>query len=84
MDRPTDNRVYPTLTAAALRARETALKRFAAWEASHPEATDPERAIQEVAGLYELLPEAARDRPIDPSGVIEMHRRLSCLGRELR
>ncbi len=32
-----------------------------------------------VFELYELIPEAARQRPVDAQGVIKMHKALACL-----
>ena len=32
-----------------------------------------------IGWLYEVLPEESRDRPVDPSGVMELHRCLAVL-----
>ena len=66
-------RLYPGLTAEAIRLREAALKRFARWEAEHPASRPASAAIAAVAALYELLPPESRRRAPDPSGVIAFH-----------
>jgi hypothetical protein len=35
--------------------------------------------IAGIGWLYEVLPEESRDRPVDPSGVMELHRCLAVL-----
>ena len=35
--------------------------------------------IAGIGWLYEVLPEESRDRPIDPSGIMELHRYLAVL-----
>ncbi len=66
-------RLYPDLTTEAIVARETALERYARWEAGHPALRSPSAAIAGVAALYELLPAASRCRAPDPSGVMTFH-----------
>jgi hypothetical protein len=67
------SRVYPGLTAEAVREREAALDRFARWQAHHHGDLAPEAAVAAVAELYELLPAASRFRAPDPSGVVAFH-----------
>jgi hypothetical protein len=66
-------RIYPGLTAEAVRDREVALERFASWEADHPALLAPDAALAAVAALYDLLPVATRRRAPDPSGVMAYH-----------
>jgi hypothetical protein len=66
---------------ASLLRRETALKRFAAWEALHPATATPEAALNGIGLLYELLPPESRSRPVDTSGVQQLHRCLAVLNR---
>jgi hypothetical protein len=74
-------RIYENLSALDLRERAAAFERFAVWESSQRALTSPQQAIEAIGFLYDLLPEEARDRPVDPSGVIEMHRRLAVLSK---
>jgi hypothetical protein len=67
------SKVYPGLTAKAVRERETALERFARWQADHPAQPAPAAAIAAVAALYDLLPASGRRRAPDPSGVVAFH-----------
>ena len=73
-------RFYLDVNAAALRAREMSLSRHAAWELAHGVRLDPAAAIAQVAGIYELIPEDRRHRPIAVDGVAAMHRALAVLG----
>lgn len=63
--------------------RQRALERFSAWEAKHPRNPTPQAALNAVGFLYDLLPAAARSRPVDTSGVQAMHRALSVLAAEV-
>jgi hypothetical protein len=67
--------------ATLLRARAEALARFAEWESSHPVMLTPATAVASIGALYQLLPPAARARPIDTAGVGRMHRALRHLSR---
>ena len=71
------DRIYPGLTAEAIRARAAALERFARWEACHPQHLSPAAALAAAAALYELLPAESRTRPVDPSGVMAFHALLA-------
>ena len=66
---------------SALRARAAALTRFAEWEVSHPATLTSEAAVAAIGGLYQLLPVASRQRPIDTTGVARMHDALRHLSR---
>lgn len=77
-------RIYPSLDAAAVRARAEALLRFAVWEKTRRPSLSPADALARVAFLFDLLPASSRLRPVDPSGVMRMHRRLAVLGRRPR
>jgi hypothetical protein len=65
--------------AAALREREEALRRFEEWERRNPHYPDPAIALAGIGWLYELLPEASRERPVDVSGIQRLHRCLAHL-----
>jgi hypothetical protein len=73
--------VYEGLRAERIRERAAALARFAAWEEQSPARLGPEAALSGVSFLYDLLPPAARARPVDASGVVAMQRALAVLGR---
>lgn len=65
--------------AAALHERAEALARFEAWEAAHPNRLSPAAALEAIGALCDLLPPAARLRPVDPAGVIVLHETLGLL-----
>lgn len=65
---------------AALRRRERQLERYCELERGLPSSDNPEQAIAGIGWLYDLLPEASRVRPVDPTGVQELHRCLAVLG----
>jgi hypothetical protein len=71
----------PKELASAVRARTEALARFAEWESSHPATMTPEAAVAAIGALYQLLPIASRQRPIDTSGVARLHEALRHLSR---
>ncbi len=64
---------------AALRRREEQLERYSQLEPGLPWSDNPEQAIAGIGWLYDLLPQASRARPVDPSGVQELHRCLAVL-----
>ena len=72
-------RLYPGLDADALRAYLAARSRFNEWEAKNPIRLEPAEAVAAVGFLYDLLPPESRERPVDPSGIMKMHRALSVL-----
>jgi hypothetical protein len=59
------------------RERREALTRFDHWAAEHPMQLTPAAAMAAAGRLYDLIPPESRRRPIDPSGVIAMHRLLA-------
>jgi len=61
--------------------RLEALARFDAWAAEHPISLTPAAALAAATRLYDLLPLESRRRPVDPSGVIALHRILARLAR---
>jgi len=70
-----------TRLADLVRPRTEAFERFAAWERAHPVRLSPAVAVAAVGELYSWLPEAARRRAIDPSGVARLHAALRRLAR---
>ncbi|MBI4914786.1 MAG: hypothetical protein HY825_02975 [Acidobacteria bacterium] len=67
--------------AAAIRARNRALGRFADWGAANPCRLQPAAAVAGVATLYELTPTNSRRRPVDTDGIRACHRALAKAGR---
>jgi hypothetical protein len=63
------------------RARARAFARFAEWEAAHPATLTPAAAVASIGALYQLLPSASRQRPIDTAGIARMHDALRRLSR---
>ena len=59
--------------------RQIALQGFNEWGGKHPQELSPQAAVEGLDFLYNLLPEASRLRPIDPSGIMIMHRALAHL-----
>ena len=72
-------RLYPDVDAEALRARAAGFERHAEWQRRNPSWPDAASALAQVAGLYEVLPPDARERPISTEGVAAMHRALAVL-----
>ncbi|MCF8111922.1 MAG: hypothetical protein K9J85_10590 [Desulfobacteraceae bacterium] len=56
-----------------------ALRRFNKWEANRADKMPDNQSLAVVFELYELVPEAARQRPVDTQGIIKMHKALACL-----
>jgi hypothetical protein len=59
--------------------RQKALQSFNKWGKKHPAQLSPQSAVEGLDFLYKLLPEESRHRPIDPSGIMIMHRALAHL-----
>jgi hypothetical protein len=72
---------YPRIKADRSRIQQHigALRRFNEWEANRADKMPGNQSLAAVFELYELIPEAARQRPVDAQGVIEMHKALACL-----
>jgi hypothetical protein len=67
-------------TVAGLIQREKQLERYSRIEADLPSSPAcPARSIAGIGWLFDLLPQASRSRPVDPSGVVELHRCLAVL-----
>jgi hypothetical protein len=67
-------------TVAGLIQREKQLERYSRIEAGLPSSPAcPARSIAGIGWLYDLLPQSSRSRPVDPSGVVELHRCLAVL-----
>jgi len=64
--------------------RKKALRDFNEWEKTHLRELSPQIAVEGLDFLYNLLPEASRHRPIDPSGIMIMHRALAHLKDDYR
>ena len=62
---------------AGLIEREKQRERYSRLEAGLPSSPAcPARSIAGIGWLFDLLPRSSRNRPVDPSGVIELQ---SCL-----
>ncbi len=59
-----------------MRERLEALRRFDAWASAHPTYLPAADAVAAAGRLYDLLPTASRLRPVDPQGVMTLHRLL--------
>lgn len=60
----------------------TALRRFNEWEKNNPDKPDKmedSRCLAAVFELYEMIPEDARERPLNAEGIVRMHKVLACL-----
>ena len=67
-------------TARGLLRRGKQLERYSRLEKGLPASpVHPAKSIAGIGWLYELLPRASRNRPVDPSGVVELHRCLAVL-----
>lgn len=68
-------------TSAGLIEREKQLERYSSLEGGLPSTPAcPAISIAGIGWLFDLLPQASRSRPVEPSGVIELHRCLAVLG----
>jgi len=67
-------------TSTALHHREQQLEKYSELEADLPRSDDPKLAVSGIGWLYDLLPAASRARPVDTSGIQELHRCLAVLG----
>ena len=59
--------------------RLSALEKYNAWESQNPCNIEGAKAISAVGDLYNLIPAQFRSRPVDPGGIIKMHRMFSHL-----
>lgn len=60
-------------------ARASALRQFNTWEANHPLDLPPEKIIESLGFLYQLLPANDRQTPVNPAGIMNMRRALAHL-----
>jgi hypothetical protein len=65
----------------SLQERKAALDRFNAWAERNPMRLTPADAVAAAGRLYDLLPSAARTRPIDCAGIMTLHRLLTRIDR---
>jgi hypothetical protein len=61
------------------RRRAEAMRQFDRWQQQHPSPIDPRVAIEAVGWLWQLLPAASRERPLDARGIERMRRSLAVL-----
>ena len=57
----------------------SALKRFNEWEQDNPDKMEDSLCLAAVFELYEMIPEHARQRPLNVAGIVKMRRILACL-----
>ena len=62
-----------------IREQSKAFGRFNDWEQQLQEKPDGANCLAAVFELYDLLPDKAKQRPVNVAGIIKMHERLSCL-----
>ncbi len=62
-----------------IRKRLTSLKRFNDWEKKQSETMGVGQNIYAIFELYDLIPENARQRDVNVSGIIKMRKALACL-----
>jgi hypothetical protein len=60
----------------AMQERLAAHARFDEWVSAHPTRLSPAAAVAAGGRLYDLLPPSSRTRPVDPGGVMTLHRLL--------
>ena len=70
--------LYAGLSKADVELRARALDTFARWSSKHKSECLPSVALEGVGFLWELLPAASRERPVDATGVQKMHAALAC------
>ena len=64
-----------------IRERARAFEQYAAWAADHPARVSAGAGLEAIGAIYELLPRASRSRPVDPAGVMTLHKTLGALAR---
>lgn len=60
-------------------ARQRTFERFHVWQKKQTLEISIQAALEGLDFLYQLLPEASRQRPVDPSGIMIMRRALAHL-----
>ena len=63
-----------------IREKCRAFSRLNAWERLIEERPGTEICLTAVFELYEMMPEEARQRPVNVEGIMKMHADLACLG----
>jgi hypothetical protein len=59
--------------------RLKSLERFNDWEKNHIDKTEEYQRLSAVFGIYDLIPENARQREVNVNGIMKMRKALSCL-----
>ena len=59
--------------------RLKSLERFNEWEKNHIDKTEEYQRLSAVFGIYDLIPENARQRDVNVNGIMKMRKALSCL-----
>ena len=59
--------------------RLQSLERFNDWEKNHIDKTEEYQRLSAVFGIYDLIPENARQREVNVNGIMKMRKALSCL-----
>ncbi len=55
------------------------LERFNEWEKNHIDKNEEYQRLAAVFGIYDLIPEKARQREVNVNGIMKMRKALSCL-----
>jgi hypothetical protein len=66
-------------TSAMARQHLEALKRFNEWEKRLTIRPGPEQALKTIFKMVDLIPEKARQKPVDVKGIEKMREMLACL-----
>jgi hypothetical protein len=69
---------YRTLK-SMVQERCIALARFNEWEKQIIEKPDSAKCLKAVFELYDLIPDQAKQRPVNVDGIIKMREGLACL-----
>jgi predicted xylose isomerase-like sugar epimerase len=59
--------------------RLNSLERFNEWEKNHIDKMEEYQRLAAVFGIYDLIPENARQREVNVKGIMKMRKALSCL-----
>ena len=59
--------------------RLQSLERFNDWGKNHIDKTEEYQRLSAVFGIYDLIPENARQREVNVNGIMKMRKALSCL-----
>ena len=70
---------HPKIQKSKIDKHRAALSRFNTWEKNNPDKMEDSRCLAAVFELYEMIPEDARQRPVNVEGILKMRIMLACL-----